>query len=113
MSHRIPIAAPVAVRPWFGLAVGVAWIVGLTGLKLLFSEAIGTRTPFLLYFSGVLLAGWFGGLNAGLADARIRARITELGGTPLGGTPQEFATIIAEATDKWAKVIKFANIKVE
>lgn len=52
-------------------------------------------------------------LNAGLADARIRARITELGGTPLGGTPQEFATIIAEATDKWAKVIKFANIKVE
>jgi tripartite-type tricarboxylate transporter receptor subunit TctC len=52
-------------------------------------------------------------LNAALADATVRTRITELGGTPLGGTPQEFATIIAEATEKWAKVIKSAGIKVE
>jgi tripartite-type tricarboxylate transporter receptor subunit TctC len=52
-------------------------------------------------------------LNAGVADARIRARITELGGTPLGGSPAEFGTILAEATEKWAKVIKFAGIKVE
>lgn len=52
-------------------------------------------------------------LNAALGDAKVRTRITELGGTPLGGTPQEFATIISEATKKWAKVIKFANIKVE
>ena len=52
-------------------------------------------------------------LNAGLADARIRSRIVELGGTPLGGTPAEFGTIIAEATEKWAKVIKFAGVKAE
>ena len=52
-------------------------------------------------------------INAGLADARIRARITELGGTPLGGTPEEFGKILAEATDKWAKVIKFAGIRAE
>jgi tripartite-type tricarboxylate transporter receptor subunit TctC len=52
-------------------------------------------------------------LNAGLADARIRQRIVELGGTVLGGTPAEFATIIAEATEKWGKVIRFAGIKVE
>jgi tripartite-type tricarboxylate transporter receptor subunit TctC len=52
-------------------------------------------------------------LNAGLADARIKTRIVELGGTPLGGTPAEFATIISEATDKWAKVIKFAGVKAE
>ncbi len=52
-------------------------------------------------------------LNAALADATVRKRITELGGTPLGGTPQEFATIIAEATEKWARVIKSAGIKVE
>ena len=52
-------------------------------------------------------------LNAGVADAKIRARITELGGTPLGGSPAEFGTIISEATEKWAKVIKFAGIKVE
>jgi tripartite-type tricarboxylate transporter receptor subunit TctC len=52
-------------------------------------------------------------LNAGLADAKIKSRLEELGGTVLGGSPQEFATIISEATDKWAKVIKFAGIKAE
>ena len=52
-------------------------------------------------------------LNAGLADPRIKARIEELGGTVVGGTPAEFGTIISEATEKWAKVIKFAGIKVE
>src|SRR3954463_4318466 len=52
-------------------------------------------------------------LNAGLADAKVRARIEELGGTVAGGSPAEFAAIIAEATAKWAKVIKFAGIKVE
>ncbi len=52
-------------------------------------------------------------LNAGLADAKIKARIEELGGTVIGGSPAEFGTIIAEATEKWAKVIKFAGIKAE
>jgi len=52
-------------------------------------------------------------LNAGLADARIKTRIVELGGTVLGGSPAEFGTIIAEATEKWAKVIKVAGIKAE
>ena len=52
-------------------------------------------------------------LNAGLADSKIKTRIVELGGTVLGGTPAEFGTILAEATEKWAKVIKFAGIKAE
>lgn len=52
-------------------------------------------------------------LNAGLADAKIKTRIVELGGTVLGGSPAEFGKIIADATEKWAKVIKFAGIKVE
>jgi len=52
-------------------------------------------------------------LNAGLADAKIRARIVELGGTVLGGSAAAFATIISDATEKWAKVIKFAGIKTE
>ena len=52
-------------------------------------------------------------LNAGVADAKIRARITDLGGTPLGGSPAEFGTVLAEAVEKWAKVIKFAGIKAE
>jgi tripartite-type tricarboxylate transporter receptor subunit TctC len=52
-------------------------------------------------------------LNAGVADANIQKRIVELGGTVLGGSPAAFETIIADATAKWAKVIKFANIKTE
>jgi tripartite-type tricarboxylate transporter receptor subunit TctC len=52
-------------------------------------------------------------LNAGLADSKIQARIVELGGTVLGGSPAEFAAIISEAVEKWTKVIKFAGIKAE
>lgn len=52
-------------------------------------------------------------LNAGLADSKVRARIVELGGTVLGGSPAEFGAIIADAIEKWAKVIKFAGIKVD
>ena len=39
--------------------------------------------------------------------------IAELGGTVVGGSPAEFGAIISEATEKWAKVIKFAGIKAE
>jgi tripartite-type tricarboxylate transporter receptor subunit TctC len=52
-------------------------------------------------------------LNAGIADKIISSRITELGGTPLGGSPAEFGTVLSEAVEKWAKVIKFAGIKTE
>jgi tripartite-type tricarboxylate transporter receptor subunit TctC len=52
-------------------------------------------------------------LNAGLRDPKIKVRIEELGGTVVGGTPAEFAKIISDATEKWAKVIKFAGIKAE
>ena len=52
-------------------------------------------------------------LNAGLVDPRIKARIVELGGTVLGGSPAEFGAILSSAIEKWAGVIKFAGIKVE
>ena len=52
-------------------------------------------------------------LNAGLADSKIKARIVELGGTVLGGSPAEFGAVISEATEKWARVIKFAGIKAD
>jgi tripartite-type tricarboxylate transporter receptor subunit TctC len=52
-------------------------------------------------------------LNAGLLDSKVKARIVELGGTVAGGSPAEFGVILKEATEKWAKVIKFAGIKVE
>jgi tripartite-type tricarboxylate transporter receptor subunit TctC len=52
-------------------------------------------------------------INAGLADPKIKARLADLGGTPFPGSPADFGNIIAEETEKWAKVIKFAGIKPE
>ena len=52
-------------------------------------------------------------INAGLADPQLKARITELGGEPMSMTPDNFRKHIADETAKWAKVIKFAGIKVK
>jgi tripartite-type tricarboxylate transporter receptor subunit TctC len=52
-------------------------------------------------------------INAGLADPKLKARLADLGGTVLPGSPADFGKLIAEETEKWAKVIKFAGIKPE
>ena len=51
-------------------------------------------------------------INAGLADDKIKARIAELGGITLPGSRDDFKHLVAEETEKWAKVIKFAGVKV-
>ena len=51
-------------------------------------------------------------INAALVDHNIKARLTELGSEPLAGSAAEFGKMIAEETVKWAKVIKFANLKL-
>jgi tripartite-type tricarboxylate transporter receptor subunit TctC len=48
-----------------------------------------------------------------LADPEVRKRLVELGGEPLITTPEDFGAMIAAETEKWAKVVKFADIKVE
>jgi tripartite-type tricarboxylate transporter receptor subunit TctC len=52
-------------------------------------------------------------INAGMADPRLGARLTDLGGAMLPGSPADFGKLIASETEKWAKVIKFAHIKAE
>jgi len=52
-------------------------------------------------------------INSGLADTSIKARIIDLGGTVLAGSPAEFGEYIADETKKWEKVIRFADIKPE
>jgi tripartite-type tricarboxylate transporter receptor subunit TctC len=52
-------------------------------------------------------------INAVLAEPAIKARLVDLGGEPLIGTPEEFGKMIVAETDKWEKVVKFANLKVE
>jgi tripartite-type tricarboxylate transporter receptor subunit TctC len=50
---------------------------------------------------------------AALADPKMKAKLAELGGIPMPMTPAEFGKLIADETEKWAKVVKFANISVE
>jgi tripartite-type tricarboxylate transporter receptor subunit TctC len=97
----------------------------------------GTRTALLPdiptiaeFFPGYEATGWTGigapkdtpaeiinslnnEINAGLADPRISARLTDLGVVPSPMTPSAFGKFIVEYTDKWAKVIRAANIKQE
>jgi tripartite-type tricarboxylate transporter receptor subunit TctC len=50
-------------------------------------------------------------INAGLRDPKIKARLADLGGSPLEGSPADFGKLIAEETEKWGKVVRAANIK--
>jgi tripartite-type tricarboxylate transporter receptor subunit TctC len=52
-------------------------------------------------------------INAGLADPKLKARLVDLGGMILAGSPAEFGKLIADETEKWGKVIRAANIKPE
>jgi tripartite-type tricarboxylate transporter receptor subunit TctC len=52
-------------------------------------------------------------INAGLAEAKTKARLAELGGTSLSGSPADFGKLLASETEKWGKVVKFAGIKAE
>jgi tripartite-type tricarboxylate transporter receptor subunit TctC len=52
-------------------------------------------------------------VNAALADPKMRARLADLGGTPLPGSPGDFAKLIADETEKWGNVIRALNIKAD
>jgi len=52
-------------------------------------------------------------INAGLADPKLRAQLTDLGGIILSGSQVDFSTLITDETEKWGKVIRAANIKAE
>ena len=52
-------------------------------------------------------------VNAALDDPKMKARLADLGGTPLPGSQVQFGKLIAEETEKWGKVIRAANIKAE
>ena len=52
-------------------------------------------------------------INAGLSDPKIKARLADLGGNVLSGSPADFGKLIADETEKWGKVIRAANIKPE
>ncbi len=52
-------------------------------------------------------------INAGLADPKMKARLADLGGTPIPGSPEDYGRLLAAEIEKWAKVIRAAHIKLE
>jgi tripartite-type tricarboxylate transporter receptor subunit TctC len=52
-------------------------------------------------------------IHAGVADPKMKARLADLGGTPLLGSPADFGKLIAEETEKWGKVVKFSGAKAD
>jgi tripartite-type tricarboxylate transporter receptor subunit TctC len=50
-------------------------------------------------------------INAAVADPNMKARLADLGGTILAGSPADFGKFIADETEKWGKVIRAVNIK--
>jgi tripartite-type tricarboxylate transporter receptor subunit TctC len=82
------------------------------------------------FVPGYVTTGWFGicaprktpddivgrinhEVNAGLADAKMKARLAELSASPFGGSPSDFAKHIAAETEKWAKVVRRANLRAD
>ena len=52
-------------------------------------------------------------INAGLVDPKLRVRLADLGGTVLPGSPADYGRLLAEETEKWGKVVRFAGIKAD
>jgi tripartite-type tricarboxylate transporter receptor subunit TctC len=94
------------------------------------SEALPDIPTVSEFVPGYEASGWYGvgaprntpaeiidmlnkEINAALADPKIKSRLADLGVTPLVLSPADFGKLIVGATEKWGKVIKFANIKPE
>ncbi len=52
-------------------------------------------------------------VNAVLAEPAMKAKLAEMGGIMMNGTPEDFGKIVQSETDKWAKVVKFSGAKVD
>ena len=52
-------------------------------------------------------------INAALADPNMKSRLTDLGAAVFAGSPADFGKFIADETEKWAKVVKFAGMRAE
>ena len=82
------------------------------------------------FVPGYQASGWFGvcapratpveivdrlnrEINAGLVDAKLKARLADLGATVFAGSPSDFGEHIAAQTEKWGKVVRTANLRAD
>jgi tripartite-type tricarboxylate transporter receptor subunit TctC len=103
-------------------------LCGLATTGAMRSEALPELPTLAEFVPGYEVSAWYGvgvpkgtsaevidkigkEIDAGLADPRMKARFADLGGVPMPMTPAEFARLIADETEKWAKVIRMANLK--
>jgi tripartite-type tricarboxylate transporter receptor subunit TctC len=92
------------------------------------AEVLPDTPPMSDFLPGYEASGWYGvgaqrntpaevvdklnrEINAGLAEPTIKARLTDLGGSVLRGSPADFGKLLVQDAEKWAKVIKVAGIK--
>jgi tripartite-type tricarboxylate transporter receptor subunit TctC len=93
------------------------------------SDALPTLPAVSEFVAGYEASGWNGlcapkntpaniiaklnsAVTSSLADPKVKARLADLGAATLAGSPPEFGRLIAAETEKWARVIRAANIKV-
>jgi tripartite-type tricarboxylate transporter receptor subunit TctC len=103
---------------------------GLAVTSAMRSEAIPDLPTVGEFVPGYEISNWYGvgapkgtppdvidkinkEINAGLADPKLRARLADLGDTPLALSPAEFGKLIADETEKWGNVIRALNIKAD
>jgi tripartite-type tricarboxylate transporter receptor subunit TctC len=94
------------------------------------SEAMPDLPPIGDFVPGYEVVAWFGvgapvntpapvvdklnkEINAALADPRMQARIADMGAAPFVSSPADFGRLIADENEKWAKVVRFAGLKVD
>lgn len=92
------------------------------------SEALPDLPTVAEFVPGYEVSAWYGAgvpkgtpagiidkinkdIGVGIADAKMKARFADLGGAPMPMSPAEFGKLIAEETEKWAKVVRGANLK--
>jgi tripartite-type tricarboxylate transporter receptor subunit TctC len=109
---------------------GYTLLRGLGVTSAMRSEALPDLPAIGEFVPGYEMSAWFGvgapkgtpaeiidkinkEINASLADPKLKARLADLGDAPLALSPAEFGKLIADETEKWGKVIRAANIKVD
>ena len=124
------------VQVYFGLIPSSIGYIRTGKLRAL-AVTSATRSPALPdiptmseFVPGYVASGWYGigapkstpdeivnklskEINAALDDPQMKARLADLGAEPMPMTPVEFGKFIADETEKWGKVVKFAGIKVD